>query len=82
MIPDQTAAHHQTANPRRDGKKTKGANRMQMELAMKHSWSILQYVYDHVSLRPTTAKDILFDRNDRLHGYNDRLNGYRRGLEH
>lgn len=48
---------------------------MQMELAMKYSWSILQDVYDHVSLRPTTAKDILLDRNDRL-------NGYRRSLEH
>ena len=48
---------------------------MQMGLAMKHSWSILQHVYDHVSLRPTTAKDILFDRNDRLHGR-------RRGFEH
>ena len=55
---------------------------MQMELATKHSWPILQYVYDHVSLRPTTAKDILLDHNDRLNGYNDRLNGYRRGLEH
>lgn len=55
---------------------------MQMELAMKHSWFILQDVYDHVSLRPTTAKDILLDRNDRLNGYNDRLNGFRRGLEH
>ena len=63
-------------------KKTRGSNRMQMELAMKHSWFILQDVYDHVSLRPTTAKDILLDRNDRLNGYNDRLNGYRRGLEH
>jgi hypothetical protein len=58
-----------------DKRKTRGDDRMQMGLAMKHSWSILQYVYDHVSLRPTTAKDILLDRNDRL-------NGRRRGLEH